>query len=133
MNQGYCLCCNNQAITGEHYCEACMNEFGVFTDSDEQESRYVCDMCGCDSPTQTCDKCSNPLGDWNPEQSDEWDSIEPNENVCAGRDLDIECYHNIFKSIYGVRPHHMDFDAMTDDEIHLALLDLNQHDDIPPF
>ncbi len=42
----------------------------------------------------------------------------------SDRDCDIECLHNIFKSHYGCRPRHYDFDMMQDSDIRQAINEL---------
>ncbi len=42
----------------------------------------------------------------------------------SGRDMDIECIHNLYKSAYGIRPHHYDFDMMSDSDVSQALVEL---------
>jgi hypothetical protein len=42
------------------------------------------------------------------------------------KQMNIECYHNIYKSIYGVRPRHIDFDALSIEDLDLAIDDLDK-------
>ncbi len=41
-----------------------------------------------------------------------------------GRILDIEFYHNVYKDHFGVRPRHLDLDAMTDEELRAEITSL---------
>lgn len=107
---GKCCCigCDNTALIGNAYCAVCIDkevDWDHATPVDDLEEEYGIG------------------GDWNPDQSDE------DCEVLSGRDMDIECYHNVFKDIHGGSPHHMDFDAMSDDEIQVALKALfKEHD-----
>jgi hypothetical protein len=40
------------------------------------------------------------------------------------KQMNIECYHNMYKSMYGIRPRHIDFDSMTIEDLDLAIDEL---------